>query len=584
MNCNSKMSNNSNVNDDYTRNTSIAQQQQPCPESQPIRSRRNNFPPPPPLPPPDPNRRASDIEDVQMFAVRGNHYANMPYNSSLEYDTGCHQTQNYHAQTHRLAPPFEMSAYNMNASTNDVPHVANSMPNHSSQYSVATVLTSEFNNRTNGDPHQQQPYFNPPFPRHPPQHAPSYGITPTPTHVGIDSDHPMIAHPRHQSFVNNNASSTGQSKAELVVTTDQNPTYEGNQRCYVSKHVSNPSSACDNVDDTSRRSLEDNESSLPKVQIQEQVSDHQNCSSMSDLTSTTSKERELPRLPYDFLPDSLTGIDAAFCIANWDHAFKFNALYKGTPVPDDPDSGQIEDYMLLLRKFYDRVKKDLNGKIVKRLVKFCVDNQIPDPPNRGKPSEVCDHVLRNQVFYTSSTKLVDLHKLSLNVYCSLVVYESDITDWVSDAINDIEKDYRFRIDSSPKGNFVYKILDKLKNQSAETMRERMVKKYGMCFFTKKARSTEKLFGKDAEVDPGKKLVLHCGAAKIHGYLYHKVGWCMPVSTSSIEYKLGSQMKKLLQSGRQESYLKEMNNIWEVSHSIYLPLISDFIMYCYKNTS
>eukprot|EP00956_Cyclotella_meneghiniana_P016431 scaffold25936_cov78-Cyclotella_meneghiniana.AAC.1 len=103
--------------------------------------------------------------------------------------------------------------------------------------------------------------------------------------------------------------------------------------------------------------------------------------------------------------------------------------------------------------------------------------------------------------------------------------------------------------------------------SADTMRARMVRHYGMCWYEKRPHSTTKLFGKDAAVESGEKLEIHCGSSRLNGYLYRKTGMKVTDPSSSVEYKLGTPIRELLQEDEEETFRSAMSTMWKERSSI-----------------
>eukprot|EP00956_Cyclotella_meneghiniana_P006966 scaffold9382_cov36-Cyclotella_meneghiniana.AAC.1 len=86
----------------------------------------------------------------------------------------------------------------------------------------------------------------------------------------------------------------------------------------------------------------------------------------------------------------------------------------------------------------------------------------------------------------------------------------------------------------------------MKFTSAATMRGRMVRHYGMCWYEKRPHSTTKLFGNDAVVESGDKLEIHCGSSRLNGYLYRKTG---------------------MKGDEEETFRRAMSTMWKERSSI-----------------
>ena len=402
----------------------------------------------------------------------------------------------------------------------------------------------------------------------------------------LDGGHPRVTHNLSVSQFYGNvrepAKSHAHAPSQFSASTEQR-SYHSEQRSFHSDLVSHqghphssyresppaPATSFNKplFTSTSSQRSQDTDTRPPINTILQTEQTKDNC---SEITTTPAIRG---RLPHDFFPPAAKSITNELCVQNWDYAHIFDIMLRDKPCPDVTDFAAIEPYKTRLLRFRESIHQKLDEGLVKVLLGICTDNNLPTPPKQQKPSDIAGHVLECCPFYDVDKGVINKVNLSLILTCSIVVYTHN-TSWVSDCIRKIEEDYKVTIEheQSLGGNFIYRILESMRFNSADTMRGRMVRRFGIGWYEKRPKSTDKLFGKDAAVESGDKLEIHCGSSRLNGYLYRKTGMKVTDPSTSVEYKLGTHIRKLLQGNEEGTFQRAMSTMWKVCLSIHVEFI------------
>ena len=117
------------------------------------------------------------------------------------------------------------------------------------------------------------------------------------------------------------------------------------------------------------------------------------------------------------------------------------------------------------------------------------------------------------------------------------------TDWVEKVKNEIELEYRFRIEwgDTKKDNFIYGNLSQIITGHNQAMRNKQ-KKYGYAWYDKSV--TQMVFGEGAETNETK-MELMVGTVIVKGYIYTVSGVSTPDPYKTSEYLTGQKIENLI---------------------------------------
>jgi len=271
--------------------------------------------------------------------------------------------------------------------------------------------------------------------------------------------------------------------------------------------------------------------------------------SVSSLSSNMHYEerKSYPPVPSDLLPKALTGIYPGYCQKHWSYGQLFNKA-----LPIDFSSASPEDiacYDDLLKKLYVFTRNTLIQGLSKRIQtivtehgdQYGLDDSINGMDTSKIQGIVIDHI-GYSIFDQTNAGKVNTRMLALIMRVCKLPYTRD-TDWVEKVKNQIELEYRFKIEwgDTKKDNFIYGILSQIMTGHNQSMRNKQ-KKYAYAWYDKSV--TQKVFGQGVETNE-MKMDFMVGAFMVKGYIYTVSSFSTPDPYKTSEYVTGRKIENLI---------------------------------------